>query len=161
MNDGIVHELKEVRYIPQLERNLISVSALKTLGLVVSIRDGCLKITKGSMVIMKGVCRRNLYYLKGSIVTGQVETSISSDDVCTQVWQMRVRYGGEKPSQALAKKGSLEGASTCNMKLGEHNVLNKKKVKFATTTYHSDGLETASPLQVPLMAYGDEQPFSC
>ena len=25
----------------------------------------------------------------------------------------------------------------------------------------SVSLETASPLQVPLMAYGDEQPFSC
>ena len=36
-------------------KNLISVSALKALGLVISIRDGILKMTKGSMVIMKGV----------------------------------------------------------------------------------------------------------
>jgi len=85
MFDGIVRELKEVRYVPQLKRNLISVGALETLGLVVSIRDGVLKMTKGSIVVMKGVRRNNLYYLKGSIVTGQVETSISSDDVCTQV----------------------------------------------------------------------------
>ena len=34
----------------------------------------------------------------------------------------------------------MEGAFTCNMKLGEHGVLNKKKVKFNTTTYHSEGL---------------------
>ena len=84
MFDEIVRELKEVRYVVlQLKRNLISVDALKMLGLVVSIRDGVLKITKGSMVVMKGVRRNNLYYLKGSTVTGQVETS--SDDVCTQV----------------------------------------------------------------------------
>jgi len=56
-----------------------------TLGLVVSIRDGVLKMTKSSMVVMKGVRQNNLYYLKGSTVTGQVETSISSDDVFTQV----------------------------------------------------------------------------
>jgi len=74
-----------VRYIPQLKRNLISVGVLKTLGLVVSIRDGVLKMTKGSMVVMKGIHRNNLYYLKGSIVTGQVETSIFSDNVCIQV----------------------------------------------------------------------------
>jgi len=83
--DVTVRELKEVRYVPQLKRNPISVGALETLGLVVSMRDGILKMTKGLMVVMKGVRENNLYYLKGSIVTRQVETSISSDDVCTQV----------------------------------------------------------------------------
>jgi len=85
MFDGIVRDLKEVRHVPQLKRNLISVGALKTLGLVVSIQDGVLKMTKGSMVVMKGVRRNNLYYLKGSTVIGQVETSIAADDVCPQV----------------------------------------------------------------------------
>ena len=55
MFDAMVQELEEVRYVPQLKRNLISVGVLKTLGLVVSIRDGVLKMTKGSMVVMKGV----------------------------------------------------------------------------------------------------------
>ena len=53
---------------------------------------------------------------------------------------MKVRHGGENSLQAPAKKGSLEGASTCNLKLGEHGVLDKKKTKFSTTTYHSEGL---------------------
>jgi len=70
MDDGIVRELKEVRYVPQLKRNLISVGTLEELDLVVSIRDGVLKMIKGSMVVMKGVRRNNLYYLKGSTVTG-------------------------------------------------------------------------------------------
>jgi len=85
MFDWIVRELKEVRHVPLLKRNLISVGTLEALGLVVSIRDGVLKMTKGSIVVMKGVRRNNLYYLKGSIVTGQVETSSSSDDGCTNV----------------------------------------------------------------------------
>ena len=66
IEDGIVRELKEVRYVPQLKRNIISVDALKALGLVVSVRDGVLKMIKDSMVVMKGVRRDNLYYLKGS-----------------------------------------------------------------------------------------------
>ena len=53
---------------------------------------------------------------------------------------MRLRNGGEKSLQAPAKKGSLEGASTCNLKFGEHGFLDKKKVKFSTTTHHSEGL---------------------
>ena len=70
IEDGIVRELKKVRYVPQLKRNLISVGAWEALGLVVSIRDGILKITKGTMVVMKGVRQENLYYLKGSTTIG-------------------------------------------------------------------------------------------
>ena len=54
--NGMIRELKEVRYVPQLKRNLILVGALKTLSLEVSIIDGVLKMTKGSMVVLKGVC---------------------------------------------------------------------------------------------------------
>jgi len=83
MFDGMIRELKKVRYIPQLKRNLISVGALKTLGFEVSIKDVILKMTKGSMVALKGVRRNNLYYLKGSTVTGQVVTSTDTDDDST------------------------------------------------------------------------------
>jgi len=37
MEDGIVRELKEVTYVPQLKRNLLSIGALEALGLVISI----------------------------------------------------------------------------------------------------------------------------
>ena len=52
---------------------------------------------------------------------------------------MKVGHGGEKSLQAPAKKGSLEGAATCNL-VGEHGVLEKMKVKFTTSTHHSEGL---------------------
>ena len=55
MFDGMVRELKEVRYIPQVKKNLISIGTLEALGHAVSVRDGVLKITRGSMVVMKGV----------------------------------------------------------------------------------------------------------
>jgi len=71
MFDGMIRELKELRYVPQVKKNLISVSALKALGHAVSVRDSVLKITKGSMVMMKGVCSNNLCYLMGSAVKGE------------------------------------------------------------------------------------------
>ena len=108
---------------------------MKALGHGVSTRDGVFKMTRGPLVVLKGVRRNNLYYLMGSTVTGRVTTSISSGDVCTQVWHMRLGHTGEKCLQALTKKGSLEGVSTCNMELGGHDVLDKKtKVKFGTLT---------------------------
>ena len=54
---------------------------------------------------------------------------------------MRSGHTSEKSLQAPAKKGSLEGASTCNIELGGHSVLDKKMtVKFGTTTHHLEGL---------------------
>ena len=52
---------------------------------------------------------------------------------------MKVEHGGEKSLQAPAKKGSLEGTATCNL-MGEHGVLDKKKVKFSTITHRSKSL---------------------
>jgi len=40
MFDGMVQKLKDVRYVPQLKKNLISVGALKAWSLEVSISDG-------------------------------------------------------------------------------------------------------------------------
>jgi len=55
MFDGMVRELKKVRYVPQLKRNLISVGTLKVLGFEVSVRDGILKMIRGLMMILKSV----------------------------------------------------------------------------------------------------------
>ena len=85
MFDGMIRELKKVRYVPQLKRNLILVGALKTLGLEVSIKDGVLKITKGSMVVLKGVRQNNVYYLKDSTVIEQVATSTDTNDDSTKL----------------------------------------------------------------------------
>ena len=54
MFDGMVRELKKVRYVPQLKRNLF-VGTLEALNLEVSIRDGVLKMTRGLMIILKGI----------------------------------------------------------------------------------------------------------
>ena len=78
-----------------MKKNFISVGAFEALSHAVSVIDDILKITRGSMVVMKSVRRDNLYYLMGSMVTGRVTTSISSDG-CTQIWHMRLGQACEK-----------------------------------------------------------------
>jgi len=85
MFDGMTRELKEVRYVPRLKRNLVSVGVFEALGLKVSTRDGVLEKTRDSMVVLKDIRRDNIYYLKGSTVTGQVATFTNSDDDCTRL----------------------------------------------------------------------------
>ncbi|KAH9754792.1 Integrase catalytic domain-containing protein [Citrus sinensis] len=62
---GMIRELKEVRFVPALKKNLISVGALEVKGYKVTMEDGIMKFTHGAMVILQGVRRHNLYYLKG------------------------------------------------------------------------------------------------
>jgi len=141
MFDGMVWELKDVRYVSQLKINLISVDILEALGLEVSIRNWVLKMIKGSMVVLKGVRRNSLYYLKGSMVTGQVTTFTNSDNDCTQLWHMRLRHTGEKSLQVLAKQSLLKGTSTCKLKFYEYCIIKKKtKVRFDITTHWTEGI---------------------
>jgi len=47
MFDGVVRELIEVRYVPQMKKNIISVGAMESKGLKVTLENGILKVTKG------------------------------------------------------------------------------------------------------------------
>jgi len=65
MFDGMIRELKEVRCVPQLKKNLISVGALKILSLEVSIKYGVLKMIKGLMVGSEGCPQEQSLLLEG------------------------------------------------------------------------------------------------
>jgi hypothetical protein len=70
MFDGIVRTLTEVRHVPTMSRNLISLSTLDIKGYKYSAGDGVMKVTKGSLVVMKGDLKAaNLYLLRGSSFT--------------------------------------------------------------------------------------------
>ena len=98
-------------------------------------------MTKGSMVVLKADRRNNLYYLKGSTVTGQVAASTSSDEDSTRLWHMRLGHAGEKSLQTLARQGLLKGVGTCKMEFCEHCIIGKKtKVKFDTATRCTEGI---------------------
>jgi len=98
-------------------------------------------MTKGSMVVLKADRRNNLYYLKGSTVTGQVAASTSQKEDSTRLWHMRLGHAGEKSMQTLVKKGLLKGAETCKLDLCEHCIIGKKtKVKFGTASHCTEGI---------------------
>ncbi|KAG6397662.1 hypothetical protein SASPL_143832 [Salvia splendens] len=113
--DGSTRILKDVRYVPQLKKNLISLGALESKGLVVMMRDGILKATSGALVMLKGVRKDNLYYYQGSTVVGTVATATSSnkkDAEATKLWHLRLGHAGERSLQILAKQGLLKVRNT-------------------------------------------------
>ena len=71
MFDGVIRDLTDVRYILQM-KNIILVGVVKPKELKVTLENKILKVTRGSMVMMKRIRDKNLYYLKGNTVTGSL-----------------------------------------------------------------------------------------
>lgn len=65
---GSIKILDNVRFLPKLRRNLISLGLLYSNGYFFKSENGVLKILKGSLVVMKGKLVRGLYILDGIVV---------------------------------------------------------------------------------------------
>ncbi|KAG8472574.1 hypothetical protein CXB51_034372 [Gossypium anomalum] len=130
--DGVVRTLSDIRYVPELKRNLISLSTLDSKGYRYTAESGVLKISKGSLVVMKGQRKTaKLYVLQGSTVTGDaaVASSSLSDDDITKLWHMRLGHMRENGIVELSKRGLLDGQGICKLNFCEHYVFGKQKRK--------------------------------
>ena len=78
MHDGAVRVLTDVRYVPNLKKNLISLGVLDSKDFKITMEGGVLKVVYGALVLMKGVRRGNLYFLQGSTVVGGAATVSNS-----------------------------------------------------------------------------------
>ena len=137
MFDGIIRTLTNVRHVPDLKRNLVSLGTLDAQGCRFSAEGGVLKITKGALVVMKACRSGNLYVLQGSTVTGVVAVSSTPKADTTRLWHMRLGHMGEKGLTLLSKRGLLCGQSTGKMEFCEHCVFGKqKRVSFQTPAVH-------------------------
>ncbi|KAG8478589.1 hypothetical protein CXB51_028432 [Gossypium anomalum] len=134
MFDGVVRTLSDVLHVPELKRNLISLSTLDSKGYRHTAESGVLKISKGSLVVMKGQRKiAKLYVLQGSTVTGDaaVASSSLSDDDITKLWHMCLGHMSENGMVELSKRGLLDGQGICKLNFCEHCVFGKqKRVRF-------------------------------
>ncbi|PHU29315.1 hypothetical protein BC332_01408 [Capsicum chinense] len=69
MHDGIVRTLRNVRCVPELKKNLISLGILESLGCKYTGEGGVLKVSRGGLVVMKARKSGTLYTLLGSTIT--------------------------------------------------------------------------------------------
>ena len=102
MLDGITRELVDVRHVPNLRKNLISLGMLDKMGCFVKLESGTLKVMRGSMVLIKGNLSNGLYVLYGTVVTGDVWVSNQNLDK-TMLWHLRLGHMSEKRLRELSK----------------------------------------------------------
>jgi hypothetical protein len=65
MHDGSVRTLTDVRHVPELRKNLISLGVLDYVGYKCTTQGGVLKVSKGILVVMKAKMIGNLYQREG------------------------------------------------------------------------------------------------
>ena len=115
MFDGMIRELKDVRFVPALKKNIIFVGALEVKCYKVTIEDDIMKFAHGVMVILQGFRRHNLYYLKGG-TTNEANIAEAHSDT-TKLWHVRLGYAGEKSLQTLMRHRLLKVTKTCKLNL--------------------------------------------
>ena len=141
-HDGIVRTLANVRYVPDLKRNLISLGTLESLGCKYSAEGGVLKVSKGALILLKANRIGSLYVLQGSVVTGSaaISSSMPDNDV-TKLWHMRLGHMSEKGMHLLSKQGFLGKHGIGKLEFCKHCVFGKqKRVSFSTATHRTKGI---------------------
>ena len=63
MLDGVVHTLSDIKHVPNLKRNLISLSTLDAKGYKYTSEGGVLKMSKRALVEMKGHQKTAMLYV--------------------------------------------------------------------------------------------------
>ena len=122
--------LKNVRYIPSLKKNLISIGQLDSTGYATKLRKSSLKIMKGATVVARGSKSEILYTTAGCMNVAAVAESASN----SSLWHNRLGHMSVKGMKTLAAKGVLEGLKSVDVGRCENYVMSKqKRVSFTRT----------------------------
>ena len=78
MHNEIVRTLLDVRHVPNMAKNLISLGTLKIIGCKFTRENEIMKISRDTLTVIKARRSRSLYVLQGKIVIGIAAISTSS-----------------------------------------------------------------------------------
>ena len=70
LHDESIRLLTEVRYVPDLKRNLISLVEFNKKGYVFQGEKSIIRFMKGSKEVLRGVKKQGLYTLEAEVVSG-------------------------------------------------------------------------------------------
>lgn len=144
-HDGMTRTLKEVKHIPSMPRNLISLSTMDCDGYKYTGERRLLKVSRGSLIHMIGdMNSAKLYVLRGSTFPSfaAVVTPNDSDDCAkTNMWHMRLGHMSEHGMAELVKRELIDGCNLSKLEFCEHCVYGKhKRVKFIFSVHTTKGI---------------------
>uniref|UniRef100_A0A2N9F9A0 CCHC-type domain-containing protein n=1 Tax=Fagus sylvatica TaxID=28930 RepID=A0A2N9F9A0_FAGSY len=96
----VVRTLEEVRHIPDMRKNLISLGTLDSKGYSYKSENGIMKVSKDAMVVMTSQkVSSNVYKLLGNTILVGVAVVAESEDDDTLFWHIRLGHMSERGKQ--------------------------------------------------------------
>lgn len=139
MHDGAIKILTDVRYIPQVKRNLVSLGTLELKGYSFTSSGGKLVVHKGSEVKMVAKRVGSLYYLDANVISGQANVAVLPE---LGLWHLRLGHPAEGSLRQLMKKGLIGGDDGQKLDPCKHCMLGKAKKQSFPAGKH----KSTSPL---------------
>jgi hypothetical protein len=103
MYDGIVRTMTDVRHMPDLAKNLLSLSTFDSQGYNYTSGGGVLRIGNGALIFIKGILASGLYLLQGSTIVGAAAVPSANPNSNTRLWHMRLVHMSEANKPILSK----------------------------------------------------------
>lgn len=107
--DNCNGELNEVLFVPDIRRNLLSVSKLDDMGLSVLFADGKVQIMKGNKSIVTGYKEKNLYKLEFDLRSSPEANLIENSAKPLEIWHRRYGHPGNTAIQRLIGCNMVSG----------------------------------------------------
>ncbi|KAG7591060.1 Zinc finger CCHC-type superfamily [Arabidopsis thaliana x Arabidopsis arenosa] len=106
-DDGLTVVLTNVRYIPEMDRNLLSLGTFEKAGYRFESENGILSIKAGSQVFLTGRRYDTLYLLNWRPVISESLAVVKRLDD-TVLWHRRLCHMSQKNMEILVRKGLLD-----------------------------------------------------
>uniref|UniRef100_A0A0D3CED8 Uncharacterized protein n=1 Tax=Brassica oleracea var. oleracea TaxID=109376 RepID=A0A0D3CED8_BRAOL len=139
--DGSIVVLNGVKYMPTMDRNLISYGCLEKAGCNYTGDKFKVKFYKDGKEVVTGIYTDGLYFFQGTVLKGEAHVSISRVDT-TGKWHYRLGHLSLKNMEALVKQGYLWSKDVSSLGFCEECVLGKAhKQSFKKGKHTSEVLE--------------------
>lgn len=128
---GTIKVLNNVRYVPDLRRNLISTGTMDKLGYGHEGRDGKVRYFKHNKTALRGNLMNGLYVLDGETVVPEICNAELNKSNKTTLWHSRLGHMSINNMNILAGKGLISSSEVKELKFCEHCIMGKsKKLSF-------------------------------
>ncbi|XP_022889192.1 uncharacterized protein LOC111404645 [Olea europaea var. sylvestris] len=119
--NGSVWKLKDVRHIPNLRKNLISVGQLSNEGYVITFNSDIWKVSRGAMTIARGKKNCTLYTTMSACRI--IAVTASNED--PNLWHQRLGHMSQKGLKYMHDKGKLPRVQSIDADLCESCIFGK------------------------------------